>query len=148
RSVAIKQIAPHLADDPRWRERFKSETQTIARVASDSRHIVHIYELVEDPQGLFIVMEFVEGHALETLIRENRIDLQAGLDVLGSVCLGLRSVHAAGVIHRDIKPANIIVPADRRAKITDFGVAAHQGGDTSMALGTTKYMAPELFTGE
>src|SRR5262245_23649752 len=60
RSVAIKQIAPHLADDSRWRERFKTEAQTIARVASASRHIVDIYELVEDPQGLFIVMEFVD----------------------------------------------------------------------------------------
>lgn len=145
RIVAIKQIGAHLADDSRWRDRFRQEAQVIARIAVTSRHVVNIHQLVEDPRGLFIVMEFVEGHSLATLIRENRVDLQSGLDVLAGVCLGLRAVHAAGVIHRDIKPGNIIVPPDRRAKIADFGLAAPIGSEASMALGTTKYMAPELF---
>lgn len=145
RIVAIKQIGAHLADDSRWRDRFRQEAQVIARIAVTSRHVVNIHELVEDPRGLFIVMEFVEGHSLATLIRENRVDLQTGLDVLAGVCLGLRAVHAAGIIHRDIKPGNIIVPPDRRAKIADFGLAAPIGSEASMALGTTKYMAPELF---
>src|SRR5690606_36967417 len=84
---------------------------------------------------------------LEELLEQDRLGMQAALEILWQVALGLRAIHAEGIIHRDIKPANILVPPNRKAKITDFGVAAHRGGKTSMAMGTTRYMAPEFFGG-
>jgi len=147
RFVAIKQIASNYAADAKWCEHFRKEAQMIARVGS-VRNVVAVYELVENRAGLFLVMEYVEGRSLESLIKQGPLPVQDALEILWNTCLGLRRVHAAGIIHRDLKPGNILVPADRKAKITDFGVAAHTGGKTSMALGTTKYMAPELFSGQ
>lgn len=146
RAVAIKQIASNYAADPRWCERFRREAQVLARL-SDARNVVRIYELLEQPEGMFLILEYVEGKSLEALLAEGSVGVQAALEILWQTALGLRAVHAAGIIHRDIKPANILVPPDRRAKIADFGVAAHRGGKTSMAMGTTRYMAPELFSG-
>jgi hypothetical protein len=73
--------------------------------------------------------------------------VKAVLQTIWRLAAGLAAIHKAGIIHRDIKPANIIVGEGLRVKITDFGVAAKAGTPTSMRLGTTKYMAPELFAG-
>ncbi|MCG3180088.1 MAG: Serine/threonine-protein kinase PknD [Phycisphaerae bacterium] len=150
RFVAIKQISSHLATDDKFMDRFRKEAQILARLGTDAIHVVQIYDLVEEERGLFIVMEFVEGQTLDMLIEKQNgpMDVQLALSILWHVAVGLKAVHAKGIIHRDIKPANIIVDTDRRCRITDFGVAARTGGKTSMTLGTTKYMAPELFTGE
>ena len=150
RYVAIKQISSHLAEDPRFMERFRREAQIIARLGSEQQAIVTIHELIEDPRGLFIVMEFVAGNSLETILRQTNgpIEPRATLQILWRLAAGLHAVHSAGIIHRDIKPANIIIADGLRAKITDFGVAASISGQTSMLLGTTKYMAPELFGGQ
>ncbi len=147
RHVSIKQIASNYAADPKWCERFRREAQMVAQLGS-VRNVVTVYELLENESGLFLIMEYVEGESLETLIKGGALPIQEALEILWAICLGLRRVHAAGIIHRDLKPGNVLVPLDRKAKIADFGVAAHRGGETSMALGTTKYMAPELFSGQ
>lgn len=150
RFVAIKQIASHLAADPRFMERFRKEAQILARLGNEQASVVQIYELIEDARGLFIVMEYVEGQTLDVLIARQRgpMPVQLALEVLWHLAVGLRAVHERGIIHRDIKPANVLVGVNHRCKITDFGVAARTGGRTSMTLGTTKYMAPELFGGD
>ena len=150
RFVAIKQISSHLAEDPKFLERFRKEAQILAKLGQEQPAIVTIHELLEEPTGLFIVMEFVEGHTLERILRENPgpIEAKAVLQILWRLAAALHVVHATGIIHRDIKPGNIIIGEGLRAKITDFGVAASLTGQTSMLLGTTKYMAPELFAGE
>jgi len=149
RFVAVKQISAHLAEDPRFMERFRKEAQILARLGSEQPAIVTIYELIENEFGLFIVMEYVSGHTLETVLKDNPgpIEPKAALQVLWRLAAALHVVHQAGIIHRDIKPSNIIIAEGLRAKITDFGVAASASGQTSMLLGTTKYMAPELFSG-
>lgn len=150
RHVAVKQISSHLAEDPKFIERFRKEAQILARLGTTQPAIVTIHELIEEPRGLFIVMEFVAGHTLETTLQDNPgpVPSKAALQIIWRLAAALHDVHAAGIIHRDIKPSNIIVAEGLRPKITDFGVAASATGQTSMLLGTTKYMAPELFTGD
>ena len=149
RFVAAKQISPHLAEDPKFVERFRKEAQILARLGSEGTSIVAIHELLEEQQGLFIVMEFVQGHTLETILRDTAgpTETKAALQILWRLAAALHVVHTAGIIHRDLKPGNIIIAEGLRPKIADFGVAASRSGQTSMLLGTTKYMAPELFSG-
>ena len=149
RLVAVKQISTHLAEDANFLARFRKEAQVLARVGSTQPAVVTIHELIEDPRGLFIVMEFVEGPSLEQVLADNPgpVETKAVLQVLWRLAAALHDVHAAGIVHRDIKPGNIIVCPGLRPKITDFGVAATMTGQTSMVLGTTKYMAPELSEG-
>ena len=149
RYVAIKQISTHLAEDPKFLERFRREAQILAKLSADQPAIVMIHDLVEDERGLFIVMEFVPGHTLETVLNDTPgpVEPKAVLQILWRLASALHDVHKAGIIHRDIKPGNIIIAEGLRPKITDFGVAASITGQTSMVLGTTKYMAPELYSG-
>ncbi len=149
RSVAIKQISSHLAEDKMFLDRFRTEAQILARLGAEQPEVVTIHDLLENKQGLFIVMEFVEGISLEKTLSGNPgpVELKATLQVLWRLCSALHTVHAAGVIHRDIKPSNVIIADGLRPMITDFGVAATSSGEASMVMGTTKYMAPELFTG-
>jgi len=150
RYVAMKQISSHLAGDAKFLERFRREAQILAKLGNEQQAIVTIHELIEDEQGLFIVMEFLDGHSLETVLNDTNgpVEVKATLQILWRLAAALHAVHNEGIIHRDLKPANIIVGQGLRAKITDFGVAASISGQTSMILGTTKYMAPELFEGE
>ena len=146
RYVAIKQISSHLAEDPKFLERFRREAQILARLGSD---IITVHDLIEEERGLFIVMEWVEGHTLESTLNSTpaAVEPKATLQILWRLAATLHEVHAAGIIHRDLKPSNIIITEGLRPRITDFGVAASTSGQTSMVLGTTKYMAPELFEG-
>ncbi|MFW6132648.1 MAG: protein kinase domain-containing protein, partial [Planctomycetota bacterium] len=150
RYVAVKQVSSHLADDPELLRRFREEARTLAKLGAEQPAIVTIHELVEDERGLFIVMEYVEGHTLEATLRDNPgpVDPKATLRLLWRLAAALHSVHQAGIVHRDIKPANIIVTEGMHAKLMDFGVAASRAGQASVRMGTTKYMAPELFEGD
>lgn len=147
RDVAIKQISAHLAEDPRFLDRFRKEAQILARFGGGHPNIVGVYDLLQEEKGLFIVMEHVDGHTLSAVLDHQRyaVPVQSALEILWHIAQGLRAAHAHGIVHRDVKPANIIVTRRYHAKIMDFGVAAQAGGEESMALGTTKYMAPELF---
>ena len=149
RFVAIKQISPHLAEDPKFVERFRREAQILARLGAEQLAIVSIHELIEEERGLFIVMEYVPGPTLETILEDTAgpIEPKAALQIIWRLAAALHAVHTMGIIHRDLKPSNIIVSEGLRPKIADFGVAATRSGQTSMLLGTTKYMAPELFGG-
>ena len=149
RYVALKQISAHLASDEKFLERFRREAQILAKLGGEQESIVTIHELIEDERGLFIVMEYLAGHSLETVLEDTKgpSEPKAVLQIIWRLAAALHAVHNAGIIHRDLKPSNIIVCEGLRAKITDFGVAASISGQTSMILGTTKYMAPELFEG-
>jgi serine/threonine-protein kinase len=147
RYVAIKQISTHLAENPDFLERFRKEAQILARLAASQPALVTIHELIQEERGLFIVMEYVSGNTLETMLSNSPgpVEPKAVLQILWRLAGGLHAVHSVGVIHRDIKPGNILVGEGLKVKIADFGVAAMSDGQTSMALGTTKYMAPELY---
>ena len=150
RFVAIKQISTHLAEDPKFLERFQREAQILAKLGAEQSTVVNVLDMIQDERGLFMVMEFVAGHTLEDSLQDNPgpVETKAVLAILWRLVAGLHAVHQAGVIHRDLKPGNIIIGAGLKCKIMDFGVAATKDGQTSMVLGTTKYMAPELYEGK
>ena len=149
RLVAVKQISSTLAADPTFVERFRKEAKTVARLGAEQPSIVTIHELLENDQGLFIVMEYLQGNTLEAALadRGEPIETKAALQILWRLAAAMHAIHAAGIIHRDMKPSNIIIGEGLRVTVADFGVAVSATGQTSMMLGTTKYMAPELFGG-
>jgi len=147
RHVAVKQIAPHLVQDPRFIERFRTEAQTLARLSTSQPNIVTVHELIEQAGQLFLVMEYVEGTTLRSMMDRGPVPIQTGLGVLLATALGLRAMHAQGIVHRDLTPLNLMMAKDGAVKITDFGLIGHSGGRTSLPMGTTKYMAPEMFAG-
>jgi serine/threonine-protein kinase len=160
RLVAIKviRITGLSRDDlQRYKQRFQREAMTAGKMSHPG--IVTIYDISEDEAGHpYMVMEFVEGDALYNLLRPDekgrlpqRPPLAKSIDIGIQVAEALAYAHGRGVIHRDIKPANIIVTADGRAKIADFGVAKLTGTEataaTARVVGTPAYMSPEMCTG-
>ncbi len=146
RFVAIKQIAPHLAKDETYRERFREIARRLARLRCEE--VIVIHELIEDERGVFVVMEYVEGHTIASTLanQSDPVEPKAVLQILWRVAAGLAEVHRAGIVHRDIKPGNIIIGQGLRVKITDFGVAAPAGVPASVRYGTARYMAPDLMS--
>ncbi|MCY2930717.1 MAG: protein kinase [Planctomycetota bacterium] len=150
RLVAVKQISSTLAADPAFLERFRREAKILAKLGADEPGIVTVHELIESAEGLFIVMEYLDGITVERSLEDNPgpVEVRAVLAILWRLAAAMNAVHKAGIIHRDLKPSNLVISEGLRVTITDFGVAASSTGQTSMLLGTTKYMAPELFTGQ
>ena len=153
RAVALKVIAPHLAEDEEFRARFTREAQALA--ALDSPHVVHVYAHGDKDGRLYIATQLIPDGDLGSMLREHGAPpLRVGLDLMAQVAAGLADAHAAGLIHRDIKPANILLRRRERemaAYLGDFGVAlqlgaAHTRSQTG-TIGTPSYMAPELHTG-
>jgi serine/threonine-protein kinase len=147
REVAIKTILPSAAAGPDANERFARE----AKAAGVLNHpnLVTIYEFGEDQGVMFIAMEFVKGHDLEELMRDQSLTRSESLEVLAQVCDGLAFAHRNHIVHRDIKPSNVRVTRDGKrihAKVMDFGVARVGNSEmtaTGMVMGTVSYMAPE-----
>ncbi|GAA5510259.1 serine/threonine-protein kinase [Novipirellula caenicola] len=144
--VAVKLIATHVADEPRFRRRFNSEVETLKRL----RHpgIVRLIGYGEEDGQLFYSMELVDGESLQQRIRrQKRIHWQAVIDIAIEICGALKHAHDFGVIHRDLKPANLILSTSGKVKLVDFGIAKLFGfGEQTLAgsiLGTADYMAPE-----
>ncbi len=152
RLVAIKVLAPHLADSPLARRRFAREGRAAAAVRHENVIAVHA---VHEADGLpYLVMEYVPGISLqERLDQDGPLDVPAIVRIGIQVASGLAAAHAQGLIHRDIKPANILLETNTgRAKITDFGLA-RAVDDASLTqsgaiTGTPQYMAPEQARGE
>ncbi|SEG06619.1 serine/threonine protein kinase [Thermomonospora echinospora] len=141
--VAIKYL-PAQADDEA-RSGFRHEARMLGQVTSP--HVARLYRLVEGEHGTAIVMEAVDGTPLKAVLaRHGALAPEAALAVLKGSLLGLAAAHAVGVVHRDYKPANVIVPADGRSKLIDFGIATPTGA--ASAAGTPYYMAPEQWRRE
>ena len=148
--VAVKVIRPEIACDPDATQRFVRELKLARRISH--RHVVRMYELMEDRGVRFIVMEYVAGEDLGKLLRRSgRLSVERAMAIAEQVCEGLAAAHRLGVIHRDLKPANIMIDGEGSARIMDFGLARSvQGDDTTvrgMILGTPRYMAPEQTAG-
>ena len=151
RPVAIKRLLPTLVDLSRGL-RFRREARMAARLNHPS--IVHIYEIVETPEGDWIVMELVEGKTLDRLLREGRIDLASAVRHAREIAEGLAEAHAQGIVHRDLKAANVMVTAAGRVKILDFGLAKSFEGNVDQEIstpgtvvGTCHAMSPEQAQG-
>ncbi|MFD8035278.1 protein kinase [Streptomyces sp. NPDC059717] len=154
RQVAVKEIRMDGLDteDVRTRrERTLREARATARI--DHPNVVRVYDVVDEGDRLWIVMELVDGRSLERILVEEgplavRETARIGLELVAA----LRQVHAGGVLHRDIKPGNVLVERrGRRVVLTDFGIAAIQDAEAltmvGMLVGSPDYMAPERISG-
>lgn len=149
RVVALKIINPARDDDPAFAERFTREARALAKL--NHPHIVTVHDFGQADGLYFLVMEYVDGTNLRTLIRDRRMSPQEALAIVPPLCDALQYAHDEGVVHRDIKPENILVDQKGRVKIADFGLAKLLGlgpADVTLtaahqAMGTLHYMAPE-----
>jgi serine/threonine-protein kinase len=152
RDVAIKRIVVHAVEGPEaaeFRERFFREARAAGRLTHPG--IVTVFDVSEHDGTPFLVMEYVPGRTLQSiLLSGERMDLNRVRDLGAQLAGALAYAHENGVIHRDIKPANILVTNDGRIKIADFGVAKLIESQLTVSgrlLGTPAFMAPEQFTG-
>ncbi len=151
RPVALKLIAPWLADDPEFRRRFESESKTAASL--DHPNVIPIYQAGEHEGELFLVMRYVDGRDLRGLLaEEGRLAPQRAARVIRDVASALDAAHAAGLVHRDVKPANVLLSATEHVYLTDFGLskralAEAEATQSGRLLGTLNYVAPEQIRG-
>src|ERR1700682_3844858 len=121
RDVAVKVMMTDLEDDPDIRIRFHREAQAAARQSQPN--IITIFDVGEDGNRFYIVMELLRGTTLKEFVKQERTPLERKLDLMIQLCAGLGAAHNASIYHRDIKPGNLFVRADGILKILDFGVA-------------------------
>ena len=146
--VAIKMLKHDMAMDADFSRKFQNEARIIAGL--NHENIVKVYDIEHLYRTLFIVMEYLDGMAVDEMLdRLPRLEFSTMLDLLIQVFKGLAYAHDNGIIHQDIKPANIFVQENEVAKILDFGLACPAGSEDAIDLpGTPFYMAPEQIEGD
>ena len=150
RRVAVKILRGDLASDEKFVRRFQREA--ISASSLSHPNIVEMYDVGEDEGKYFIVMEYVEGKSLKSLIKKrNGLTLPEVIDIMLQLTDGIACAHNSYIIHRDIKPQNIIVLDDGRVKITDFGISQalnrHELTETNSVMGSVHYLPPEQANG-
>jgi serine/threonine protein kinase len=159
RKVAIKFLPAEIANDERARQRLLREAKTAATL--DHPNICAIYEVGQEGDCSFIVLQYIEGETLAARLRHHRPDVREALAIAEQVAEALKQAHARGIVHRDIKPENIMLTTGAQVKVLDFGLAkvVHDPQlvdvDTAsllsmpgMVVGTLPYMSPEQVRGE
>jgi len=148
---AIKVLKPHLASNRQMLERFRSEARSAASIHHEN--LVTLHNADEEAGYFAYVMEYVEGQTLARRVADGGpLDPHEAVELLCQVCAGLAAAHQAGITHRDIKPENLLLTADGRIKVTDFGLARAEDSQRltqdGQALGTPPYMSPEQCEGQ
>ena len=154
RKVAIKALHAQLVNNQSIRTRFKNEASTMAHLQHPN--IVALYDYLEAPDGLFLIMEYVDGTPLDEYIRSvsGPIPADRAVPMFTQILEGFKYAHGMGVVHRDIKPSNILIAKDGSMKILDFGIAklVNEAGNkltkTGTQMGTVFYMSPEQVQGK
>lgn len=151
RLVALKVLAPYSFDDNVARERFYREARAAGTL--DHPNIVRVFDLCQEGKLLFLVMEYVEGVSIQTVVgRYGPLGVEAACHYARQVAFGLQHAHELGFVHRDIKPANLLLDSQGVVKIldlglvrseTDFGSGLTRQLDNKSILGTADYVAPE-----
>jgi tRNA A-37 threonylcarbamoyl transferase component Bud32 len=147
RRVALKLLAPELAEDERFRERFLRESRVAASL--DHPNVIPIYEAGEAEGVLFIAMRYVEGTDLQRLLaQERRLEPARTLAILSQVANALDEAHAHGLVHRDVKPGNVLLAAHEHVYLSDFGLTKQTGSESNLTetgqfMGTADYVSPE-----
>jgi len=146
--IALKMIHPEIAHEPDNVAFFRTEVR-VARLVTHP-NVCRLHDLVDGDDGCFITMEYVAGESLSARLVRERPALPEALAILAQVAAALAAAHAAGVIHRDLKPSNVLVTANGRAVVVDFGIAGEGrflGAGPQDIAGTRGYMAPEQARG-
>ena len=150
RSVALKLLSSHLAEDHHARQRFLTEARSAA--ALDHPNICTIHETGETDSGQpYIAMAFCAGETLKSRIARGPVPIDQAANIVLQMARGLAAAQARGIIHRDVKPANVMIGEDGLVKLVDFGLARLSDGtvtESGKMRGTFAYMAPELLHGE
>jgi YVTN family beta-propeller protein len=154
RKVALKLIAPELATDERFRDRFLAESELAASL--DHPNVIPIFEAGDADGVLFIAMRYVEGQDLRQLLARGSLSLERAIVICAQIAAALDAAHARGLVHRDVKPSNVLIdstagPADH-VYLADFGLTrrladAGSGFVSGLSLGTPSYVAPEEIEG-
>jgi tetratricopeptide (TPR) repeat protein len=151
RLVALKIIRPELTTNPEILRRFKQELILARQVTH--RNVIRIFDLGQADGFKFITMEYLDGKDLRAVLNEKgKLSPEDAARIIVQICRALEVAHGEGVVHRDLKPQNIMLDANGRAYVMDFGIArsAHLPGMTQMGalIGTPEYMSPEQAKGE
>src|SRR5438034_3466375 len=156
RRVALKLLAPEIAQDPKFRERFVRESQLAASL--EHPNIIPIYDADEVGDVLYIAMRYVEGTDLKSVIlEEGALPPERVLSILAQAAAALDAAHARGLVHRDVKPGNILLSSEAgsldHVYLSDFGLTKRMTSDSGMTgtgqfVGTLDYAAPEQFEGK
>ncbi|HWW66485.1 MAG TPA: protein kinase [Solirubrobacterales bacterium] len=151
RPVAVKVMHREMSEQPDQLERFRQEARAVAKLSHPN--VVSVIDAGEDGGYPYIVFEYVEGETLKQRIaRVGALDVQEAVAYAIEIARGLTVAHARKMVHRDIKPQNILIDAEGRAKLTDFGISRQLEQDgmtaTGRVLGTTDYVAPEQAMGQ
>ncbi len=150
RQVAVKVMHREMSEQPDQLERFRQEARAVAKISHPN--VVAVIDAGEDGGHPYIVFEYVEGETLKQRInRVGALETQEALAYAIEIARGLTVAHARNMVHRDIKPQNVLIDAEGRAKLTDFGISRQLEQDgmtaTGRVLGTTDYVAPEQAMG-
>jgi serine/threonine-protein kinase len=151
RWVAVKLLHREISDQPDQLERFRREARAVAQLSHPN--VVSVIDAGEDGGHPYIVFEYVSGETLKQRIdRLGRLPLDEAAAYAIETGRGLAAAHARKLIHRDVKPQNVLIDAEGRAKVTDFGIARSLESDgltkTGRVLGTTDYVSPEQAMGQ
>ena len=151
RTVAVKLLREDFSQDPAFRERFRQEAKAAANLSHPN--IVTIHDFGFDDQQIFIVMEYIPGTDLKTILESRgKLNVDEALRLIIQACAGVGYAHRAGLIHCDVKPHNMIVTPDQRLKVTDFGIARalasiHPQEVNNVVWGSPQYFSPEQASG-
>jgi serine/threonine-protein kinase len=150
RTVLIKRLHPKLVKEIDIRERFAREAQVCAQI--NHPNIVAVYDIQDNSQATYIVLEYISGKNLTQLINGEPLPNEVAISIMLEILQGLAYAHSKGVIHRDLKPDNILVSDNGQVKISDFGLAVLEGAPhltrQGMVVGTPAYMSPEQAAGK
>ncbi|MBN1231629.1 MAG: serine/threonine protein kinase [Anaerolineales bacterium] len=147
RPVAIKVLRKKYSDDPEFRERFRQEAKAAANLSHTN--IVTVYDFGLDGEDLYIIMEYVPGRDLNTIIKENgQLGTNEGIYLIIQACKAIGYAHRSGLVHCDVKPHNFLVTEDLKLKVTDFGIARamasiNRDEESDIVWGSPQYFSPE-----
>ncbi|MDF1520251.1 MAG: protein kinase [Brevefilum sp.] len=152
RTVAVKILREDYTNDRDFREQFKQEAKAAANLSHPNIVTVHDFGL--DESQVFIVIEYIDGTDLKSLIREKkRFSIEDTVGLMTQACAGIGYAHRAGLVHCDVKPHNMLVSNDFRLKVTDFGIARalatiHPDEKSEVVWGSPHYFSPEQAAGQ
>ena len=152
RPVALKILHPGLANDPTFRRRLVAEAHAAATL--NHPNIVHVYDWGDEPEGLYLVLEYLEGGSLRNVLDARRtVTVAQAASIGGAVADALAFAHQRGVVHRDVKPANLMFDGLGSVHLADFGLAraladASWTEPAGVVVGTARYASPEQALGE